>query len=293
MLFLFLMDKGDNDLFNSILHKEVSEYFDFQIININLDLIFWNCIPHSRQYPASVYMKILGLSYLPDYVEKIIYLDCDTLCFLDLSNLYHVKINTFIGGSLDIVAGPQQISMLNNLFQKDLQNYINTGVIIFNLELKPVLGNEFINFLRDNSQLFTFPDQDLINVYFYNQITIIDGSWNVIMQHGVIMGDIYFIIHMTWPNKWNSLFFENYKIKKMYDFFDEFYWSVRGDILYLSVYIFYTFPDARCKYLRDKLLYKYEKILTTDICLFLYFFWPAYWLWFINRNVRKILLKIL
>lgn len=125
--------------------------------------------------------------YIPEIFcqyDKILYLDCDVVCRVDIKKLYSINIGESIFGAC-----------LNNQFSFKAQerfrrlgiseeSYINSGVLIINIK-------KFIEF-DAKSKLFDYvlahpkndcPDQDAINVVCEKYIKKIDQRWNVQWHH--------------------------------------------------------------------------------------------------------------
>lgn len=98
---------------------------------------------------------------LPDLLyneTRILYLDCDTLIYKDLTKIYNYDItNKYFRGMLE----PRDLSYLG----LNVPNYINTGVMLINLEL---LRNDDVikkieEFLTKHNFKLLFPVNDAIN----------------------------------------------------------------------------------------------------------------------------------
>jgi lipopolysaccharide biosynthesis glycosyltransferase len=61
-----------------------------------------------------------------------------------------------------------------------IKKYINAGVLLINLEKwrKHVQESEILSFIYKNNKKMRLLDQDLINIFFQEEITLIDAKWN-------------------------------------------------------------------------------------------------------------------
>ena len=115
------------------------------------------------------------------YMEnKILYLDCDTLIYKDLNEIYNINIKN-----------KYYIGMLSRLqlkkFGFNLHNSINSGVMLINLDQlrKDNISTKIRNFLDKYQHQLDFPDQDAINAicnqkngYFHPKY-VVSGYCNI------------------------------------------------------------------------------------------------------------------
>ena len=111
-------------------------------------------------------------------VNRIIYLDGDTLTFKDIREMYQIELkDNYVYGILDFFS--DGIDYLGIKSEK----YINAGAIILNLEAirKDKKIFDLINAL-ENKMILKNQDQTLINFVFYPKIGIIPSKY-VIFNH--------------------------------------------------------------------------------------------------------------
>ena len=133
-----------------------------------------------------MYMKLFGLIFLPSDIKKIIYFDVDIIVNEDISLLYSLEPSTFISGVSDIVVGDKQISYLNTCFNFNISNYINAGIILYNLErydIKSLHQKEIVDFLLKYINKLPLFDQDFINLFFMDHINLIPEKWNTLIRN--------------------------------------------------------------------------------------------------------------
>jgi lipopolysaccharide biosynthesis glycosyltransferase len=107
---------------------------------------------------TAIFYRLILQNLLPNE-KKILYFDCDTLIYKDLSEIYNLNITDkyYIG---------QFESKPLEKYGKNLSNFINSGVMLINLEnlRKDNIFKKIYQFLRDNNRTLFFLDQDAINV---------------------------------------------------------------------------------------------------------------------------------
>ncbi|WP_252224093.1 glycosyltransferase family 8 protein [Clostridium sp. ZBS2] len=150
----------------------------------------------SRNYAREAYYRLLVPWILKGY-DKTLVIDCDVVINEDVSLLYNTDINNyFVAGVKDIVfEGILEIEYDAYKYSKDIlnlkeaKNYINTGVILLNLEkIRECFTIEYIiNFAESNK--FRFQEQDIINSLFSQNILYLSMEWNcyVKLSRDIIM----------------------------------------------------------------------------------------------------------
>lgn len=113
--------------------------------------------------------------YLPQNVNKVLYLDGDILVLKDLKLLYDVNLNGKAVGMCDNQLVPEY------KMYKFEKPYFNSGVILIDLNLwrKQKLSEKCLKYLHENidnfipnsdtETYFLYPDQDLINIIYYHK----------------------------------------------------------------------------------------------------------------------------
>ena len=146
-----------------ILHKNLSMKDDINIITRNLDMEKFNIFPiqipdseidnftvYEKRHPIEIYFRLYAAKYLPNTLDRILYLDSDTLVINPLSELYEMDFedNYFIAATHI----KKVIHKFNELRLNIDENsaYINTGVLLINLKkLRDVpVEKDVLNFLK-------------------------------------------------------------------------------------------------------------------------------------------------
>jgi len=163
------------------------KFYDVSFIN--------NLIPYpdkeSLHYHLgiSMYSRLFISKILDDDINKLIYLDADTVVNGTLVDLINIDVDDFyVGGVLDFSGDNNK----KNIGMDKNHIYINSGVLLINLDKwrKNNVENYFIEFIRSSKNKKFINDQNAINKIFENKILDIDLKYNAM------------------PN----IFFTNYKI---------------------------------------------------------------------------------
>ncbi len=190
-----------NILLNSIQYSNMNENFDIYIlhknlskedmreIKKNLDLkrffIHDTKIPKSeinnfpvyeKRYPAEIYFRIFATKYLPEEIDRVLYLDADTIVINDLKQLYTTNFeNNYFIATTHIKKMLHKFNELRLDIKKD-EPYINTGVLLINLKelRKTNVEQKVLKYVNENKKKLILPDQDIICSIYGNKIKLID-----------------------------------------------------------------------------------------------------------------------
>ena len=126
---------------------------------------------------STVYFKML-LPLIMHDLERIIYLDADTLIFKDLYEMYSLPFNDNY-----VLGYPFHDVNKIDQFVQNATYYVNGGVLLFNIDQirKDNKDIELIRFtIQKNSNLW-FLEQDSINIVFYNKVGILPLKYGIYM----------------------------------------------------------------------------------------------------------------
>ena len=129
-----------------------------------------------KRYPEEIYFRLFASKYLPEDIDKVLYLDADTIVINNLKNLYETD---FEGNYF--VAATHIKKVLHKFHEirldiKEDEPYINTGVLLINLKLLRKIDVEKIvkEYIKNNSKKLLLPDQDIVTALFGNKIKLVD-----------------------------------------------------------------------------------------------------------------------
>ena len=151
----------------------------------------------SGHLTSASYWRIL-LPLLLTGVDKVLYLDVDTLVLEDVSLLFEEieadEGKCEIAGCIDYGIGyaaddrwytNEKRKILEEYEYDDFENYINSGVLFLNLDFfrKNKTADKLLELILKNN--FQYHDQDAINVFFKDKIKILDNKWNFNINSGL------------------------------------------------------------------------------------------------------------
>lgn len=148
----------------------------------------------SRRLSPAVALRMLLPDALPD-IDRVIYLDADTVVLHDIADLASVDLGGRpIGGVIDagmyvvmarrMARGDNELRdyLLSHGFDPVRRHYINSGVLVMDLEkLRAMNFSSKALFLASSeAERFHWFDQCIINKVLMDQIAFLDPRWNAL-----------------------------------------------------------------------------------------------------------------
>lgn len=136
--------------------------FDFQ----RLDMKHWT---------KAIFYRIM-IPEIFQHLDRIIYIDCDTLVLCDLHDLYY----TDIPDDKYVAMVSDKYSFLNRREYLKLTSYYNSGMIVFDTARCRQFNfcKKCIQWIHDFPQYAKYPDQDAINIVLREHILRLDNTYN-------------------------------------------------------------------------------------------------------------------
>lgn len=185
---LFLNNKGSHInvfLFHSELDKKsikllrrLIEHNSGTLIVVEINDKVMKDVPVAS-LSKETYYRLMAPDLLPKELDRILYLDIDTIVVGDIREMYKVDFE----GKL-FMAVPDTSSGLDivkkNLHMKKESAYVNAGILLMNLEL---LRQEFdlkesLDYAKKYPERVPNCDQDVINGLYYRQIGHLEWVYN-------------------------------------------------------------------------------------------------------------------
>lgn len=127
-----------------------------------------------KHLSLTAYHRLFAATYIPNYVDRLIYLDCDTVTIGNIKELYELPFeDQYFAACLDGNCKYHEK-------RTGVKNYINSGVMLINLKLwrEQNVEQKFIDYMLKDDAILGFPDQDVLNIVANGKIKILDPSWN-------------------------------------------------------------------------------------------------------------------
>lgn len=188
-----------------VLHKEIDEQtqtklrkmisgrhnFSIRFVEVQKALDSHN-FNFRKGYSSESFYRVVMVDILREFT-KVVYLDSDLIVQHDVARLYldtDMEAN-LVAAAIDIDGLASAFSnhdgrkeyMISYLGIKDLHDYLQSGVMIFNLEewRNSFTLQEIVDAACDDEVMFG--DQDVLNKLCRGRIKFIDMSWNTIINH--------------------------------------------------------------------------------------------------------------
>ena len=143
---------------------------------IGIDPEMFDGFPESKRYPKQIYYRLAAPLLLPDDLDRVLYLDVDTVVLKPLRELYDID---FLGGwyaACTHIRGTLQELNRHRLDAPKGSVYINTGVMVLDLvQLRKVLRLEDIrDYAARKMHTFILPDQDILMGLHGDRVRLVD-----------------------------------------------------------------------------------------------------------------------
>ena len=174
-LSVYLLHTALNEEHFSEIRKVLAPYD--ALCPIKVDASEFSDAPTTDRYPPEMYYRLLAAKYLPDSLERILYLDPDIVVLKSLWELYNTPFDDCLLAAASHVG--KLITMLNaarlNTGEMD-EPYINSGVMLLNLKRLRIFQSEteIYAFIRKCRNRLILPDQDIISGLYGSEIKLID-----------------------------------------------------------------------------------------------------------------------
>ena len=131
----------------------------------------------TKRYNLEMYFRIFAAKYLPEDMDKILYLDPDIVIINPLNDLYDMDMEGyFFAAASHVKKGLKTFNEIR-LTTKLEGPYINSGVMMMNLkELREKQDyDQVFEYIEDKNKQLILPDQDVISGLYSDKIKEIDS----------------------------------------------------------------------------------------------------------------------
>lgn len=143
---------------------------------LQIDENIFTTLPLSHWVTVQAWFRIKLPNMCQD-LDKILYLDCDTLILGDLSELFNTDLNgKYLAGVKDVWGVNKYCDRLN----MNSGVYVNSGMLLFNAEYcrKENFFDKIVDFANKNAKIIEFCDQDSINKVADEKKAVIHPKFN-------------------------------------------------------------------------------------------------------------------
>ncbi|MGI5962173.1 MAG: glycosyltransferase family 8 protein [Lawsonibacter sp.] len=128
--------------------------------------------PTTDRYPLEIYDRIFAAHYLPETLDRVLYLDPDLIINGSLEELWSLDLgDNWYAAASHVAKGLERLNAIR--LQADASGpYINSGVLLMNLaalrqnqQLSPVF-----HYVQEHRHSLFLPDQDIISALYGDHI---------------------------------------------------------------------------------------------------------------------------
>ena len=168
-----------------IMHSDIPQNIQESIINefpkeefnfLYMDKTLFDDFPKNKRYPQEMYYRILAADFLPETIDKILYLDPDTIVIKPLDELYNIDLGeNYFAACTHTKKFLTEFNRIR-LGMDENAPYINSGVMLMNIKelRKHQNREELIDYIEEKVNVFMLPDQDIISALYGDKILLID-----------------------------------------------------------------------------------------------------------------------
>lgn len=150
-----------------LVKPEISEFF-----NIKIKTARWGDNIFTRLFLK----ELLGKN---SNIDKLLYVDCDTLIVDSIDELYEENIENYLAAAcLDYMG-----DLHKQIIGVDKKApYYNSGILLINVQkwINSNVQNQFIEYMNIHNGKIEYPDQGLINSVLGNEIKVLHAKYNMI-----------------------------------------------------------------------------------------------------------------
>jgi lipopolysaccharide biosynthesis glycosyltransferase len=142
-------------------------------------------LPTWGRMTATTYQKLTLGEWIPEEIQRVIWLDCDLLVLHDLSGLWLAEMHDFVALAIQDQRVPMVSSRLGVASWRELglpaeSKYFNAGVLVIDLERwrAQEIGRRSLDYLAGHRKEIYFWDQEALNAMLSGKWGELDTRWN-------------------------------------------------------------------------------------------------------------------
>lgn len=163
---------------NKKILSQIGRKYERTIVVIDVPKLNIPEILVSARWPVSAFTRLYSGQLLPKSVHKVLYLDCDTIVRGNIAELLLFDLETAMCGGVKDCIGK---TYKENIGLYSDEEYINAGVILFNVEemRKIDIGNVIDTYMKKYLRFINYADQDILNMIFKGKIKVLPPQFNM------------------------------------------------------------------------------------------------------------------
>lgn len=154
---------------------------DMTLYPVKVDETVFTDARITDRYPKEMYYRLLAAQWLPEQLDRILYLDPDILVINQLYDLWNLNLDGYLFAAASHTGKTEMANNVNRLRLGTENNYFNSGVLLINLKQarQEIVPEEIFRYVAENNMELLLPDQDVLNALYGHRILEVDDSiWN-------------------------------------------------------------------------------------------------------------------
>ncbi len=147
-----------------------------ELVNVRVPEDLLQNAPVSDRYPTEMYYRLFAARYLPQQLERILYLDPDLVVLHSLRSLYQIDFDSKLFAAASHIES-RTFRELNRrrLHLSEHAKYLNSGVMMMNLALlRKESPQTIIDYIQSHKATLLLPDQDVLNALYADRTIPLD-----------------------------------------------------------------------------------------------------------------------
>lgn len=200
-----LTEKNLSERVKKLFDSVITEYKNFKISFLTVGHLIGN-IKMCEDGPTKgiskvTYYRFLLPKLISEY-DKILYLDTDIFVCGDAAAIYFTDVeNYYVAGVPDVVGHRDVKSRCKELNINSLDQYVNAGVLVFNLKKLRIDSKDAEMLAIAKTQTFPYNDQDIINSVCFGKIKILPYNCNVIVDYVIDSKEFADVLNIDYIEK--------------------------------------------------------------------------------------------
>ena len=153
-----------------------------EIVLVDSNVVSKFPMPENADNHISIatYYRLFSALLLPDYIEKVIYMDCDMVVRKSMNELWNTDLeSSAIGAVYQPISKSQDDDKQRLSIPKDY-GYFNAGLLLINLKYwrDHAITDRLFSFIKTRFHSIKQHDQDVLNAVLYSEVEPLDYTWN-------------------------------------------------------------------------------------------------------------------
>ena len=147
-----------------------------ELVPVRAEALDLTDAPTTDRYPQEIYYRIFAARYLPESLDRVLYLDPDIIVNGSILPLYELPMEDYFFAAASHAGHILQRMNSLRLDVEENSPYINSGVMLMNLDRLRWEQDydDVFHFIEEHRGLLFLPDQDIISGLYGSKIYALD-----------------------------------------------------------------------------------------------------------------------